>query len=126
MSEEKKPLILIADRQLGTLLSLDALLSLEGYRVTTCSSSAEALQAVARQKLDLVIAGRVGPERHSTLISKIKTLSPETNVLVLVESNEDAVIAESIAAGADGLLRRPYSEKQVIERVNRLLQVLQT
>jgi len=126
MSEDKRPLILIADRQLATLLSLDALLSLEGYQVTTCSSSFEALKAVARKKVDLVVAGRVGPERHATLVSKIKTISPETNVLVLTESDEDSIFAESIAAGADGLLRRPYSESQVIERVNRLLHVVQT
>jgi DNA-binding NarL/FixJ family response regulator len=126
MSEEKKPLILIADRQLGTLISLDALLSHEGYRVTTCSSSDAALRAVAWQKLDLVIEGRVGPERHATLVSKIKTLSPDTNVLILVEPNDDSIVAESIAAGADCLLRRPYSESQVIEKVNRLLHVVQT
>jgi len=126
MSEEKRPRILIADRQLATLLSLDDLLSLEGYWVTTCSSSSEALKAVARTRLDLVIVGRVGPDRHATLVSKIKTISPETNVLVLTESDEDSILAESIAAGADGLLRKPYSESQVIERVNRLLQVVQT
>jgi len=126
MTEEKRPLILIADRQLATLLSLDALLSLEGYRVTTCSSSFEVLKAVARKKVDLVVAGRVGPERHATLVSKIKTISPETNVLVLTESDEDSIFAESIAAGADGLLRRPYSERELVERVNRLLHVMQT
>jgi CheY-like chemotaxis protein len=125
MSEEKRPLILIADRQLATLLSLDALLSLEGYRVTMCSSSSEALKAVAREKLNLVIAGRVGPLPHSTLVSQIKTISPETNVLVLIESDEDSMLAESIAAGADGVLRRPYSESQVIERVNGLLHAVQ-
>ena len=126
MSEEKRPRILIADRQLATLLSLDALLSLEGYRVTTCASSFEVLKVVAREKLDLVIAGRVGPERHATLVSKIKTISPETNVLVLTESDEDSIFAESIAAGADGLLRRPYSESALVERVNRLLHAVQT
>jgi len=125
MSEEKRPLILIADRQLATLLSLEALLSLEGYRVTMCSSSSEALKAVAREKLNLVIAGRVGPLPHSTLVSQIKTISPETNVLVLIESDEDSMLAESIAAGADGVLRRPYSESQVIERVNGLLHAVQ-
>ncbi len=125
MSEEKRPLILIADRQLATHLSLDALLSLEGYRVTMCSSSSEALKAVAREKLNLVIAGRVGPLPHSTLVSQIKTISPETNVLVLIESDEDSMLAESIAAGADGVLRRPYSESQVIERVNGLLHAVQ-
>jgi two-component system sensor histidine kinase/response regulator len=125
MSEEKKPLILIVDRQLSTLTSLDTLLSREGYCVTTCSSSAEALKAVVGQRLDIVIAGRGGPERHgAVLVSKIKTLSPETRVLLLIESNDDSddsIVADAIAAGADGLLRRSYSESQVIQRVEGLI-----
>lgn len=126
MSEDKKPLILIVDRQLSTLTSLDALLSREGYRVTTCSSSAEALKAVAGQKLDLVIAGRAGSEHHgAALVSKIKALSPETSVLLLIESSDDAIVAAAIAAGVDGLLRRSYSDSQVIQRVERLIHAIQ-
>ena len=125
MSEEKKPLILIADRQVGTLVSLDSLFSLQGYRVTTCSSSDQVLKTVAQRRPDLVIAGRVGPERHGTLVSKIKALSPETNVLLLMESNDESMVAEAIGAGVDGLLRRPYSESQVIQRVTQLLHAVQ-
>src|SRR4029079_532760 len=127
MAEELKPLILIVDRDLSTLTSLDSLLSREGYRVTTCSSSAEALKAVAGPELDLVIAGRVGPERNETvLVSKLKRLSPETNVLLLLDSNDDSTVPAAIAAGADGLLRRSYSESQVIQRVDRLIHAVQT
>jgi CheY-like chemotaxis protein len=126
MSEEKKPLILIVDRRLNTLTSLDALLSREGYRVTTCSSSAEALKAVAGQKIDLVIAGRAGPEHHgAALVSRIKSLSSGTNVLLLMESNDDSIVAAAIAAGADGLLRSSYSDSQVIQRVERLIHAIQ-
>jgi len=126
MSEEEKPLILIVDQHLSTLTSLDSLLSREGYRVTTCSSSAEALKAAAGLKLDLVITGRAGPGlQGSALVAKIKSVSPETNVLLLVESNDDSIVAAAIAAGADGLLRRSYSESQVIQRVERLLHAVQ-
>jgi DNA-binding response OmpR family regulator len=126
MSEEQKPLILIVDRHLDTLTTLDSLLSREGFRVTTCSSSAEALKAVAGQRLDLVIAGSVGPDRLGTvLVSKIKALSPETSVLLLMDSNDSSIVTEAIDAGADGLLRRSYSESQVIQRIERLLQVAQ-
>jgi DNA-binding NarL/FixJ family response regulator len=125
MSDEKKPLILIVDRQLGTLTTLDSLLSRAGYRVTTCSTSAETLKAVAGQKIDLVIAGRSGSERNGAiLVAKIKTLSPETSVLLLVEPNDDSLIADAITAGADGLLRRSYTEGQVFQRVERLLSVV--
>jgi len=126
MSDERKQLILIVDQHLSTLSALDALLSREGYRVTTCSSSAEALKAVAGLKLDLVIAGRSGPEHGgATLVANIKRLSPQTNVLLLMESNDDSMVAEAIAAGVDGLLRRSYSESQVIQRVERLLHAVQ-
>jgi two-component system response regulator HydG len=125
MPEENKPLILIVDRDLSTLTSLDSTLSGQGLRVTTCSSSSEALKAVAGQRLDLVIVGRVGPERNgAALISKIKTLSPTTNVLLLMEVNDDSAVADLIEAGADGLLRRSYSDSQVIQRVERLLNVV--
>ena len=125
MSEEQKPLILIVDQHLNTLTRLDSLLSREGYRVSTCSSSAEALKAVAGQKLDLVVAGRAGPDRDGTaLVSQLKALSPETGVLLLMDSNDDAIVAEAIASGADGLLRRSYSDSQVIQRVERLLHVV--
>jgi response regulator RpfG family c-di-GMP phosphodiesterase len=125
MTDEKKPLILIVDQHLETRTALDSLLSREGYRITTCSSSAEALRAIAAQKIDLVIAGRSGPERNGAiLVAKIKTLSPETRVLLLVEVNDDSIVADAIAAGADGLLRRSYSEGQVFQRVERLLDIV--
>jgi len=127
MTEEKKPLILIVERHLDTLTSLDSLLSREGYRVATCSSSAEALTAVAGQRFDLVVAGSVGHDRLGTdLVSQIKALSPETSVLLLIDSNENSIVGEAIKAGADGLLRRSYSESQVIQRVERLLHVVQS
>src|SRR6188472_3864622 len=104
MSGDKRPLILIADRQLGPLLSLESLLSLEGYRVTPCASSFAVLNAIARQRPDLVIAGRVGPESPSALVSHIKAQSPATSVLLLMESGDASLVAQAIAVGADALL----------------------
>jgi DNA-binding response OmpR family regulator len=111
---------------MGPLISLGSLLDLEGYRVITCSTSDQALRAVKLQRPDLVIAGRVGPELHAVLASKIKGLSPKTSVLLLTESRDHAMTARALAAGADGLLSRPYSERQVLEQVNRLLSPILT
>jgi DNA-binding NarL/FixJ family response regulator len=118
---------LLVDRRLSTLTSLESLLGRQGYRVITCSSSDEALKAVAGQRPHLVIAGKSGPERHgAALVAQIKSLSPETSVLFLMESHDDSMVSDAIAAGADGLLRRSYSESQVIQRVERLLHAVQT
>jgi len=126
MTEDKKPRILVLDWQLSTLTSLDSLLSREGNHVTTCATAAAAMGVLSGHKFDLVIAGRCGPERDgAVLVSKIKTLSPETRVLLLIEPEDDPMIADAIAAGADGLLRKTYTEGQVLQRVERLLRVAQ-
>lgn len=126
MAEEHEATVLIVDRELSTLSSLDSLLSRRSYRVTTCCSSDQALKAVAGQKFDLVIAGRVGAERNgAALVSRVKAISPGTSLLLLVDADDDSIVADAIAAGADGLLRRSYSESQMIQRVERLLHVVQ-
>lgn len=126
MPEDANPLVLIVDRHLNTLNSLDSLLSREGYRVATCTSAAEALKAVAGQKIDLVIAGMpVAEQGEATLVSRIKALSPETRVLVFMETDDTSRATDTLTAGADGLLRKSYSESQVILRVERLLHAVQ-
>lgn len=127
MSEDAKPLVLIADRHLSTLTRMDSLLSRQGYRVTPCSSAVETLKAVAGQRIDLVIVGAVGTEQEgSALVSRLKSASPETNVLLLTEANDDSAVTRAITAGADGILRRSYTEDQVIQRIERLLHALRS
>lgn len=127
MFEEVKPLVMIVGSDLSSLTWLDHLLSREGHRVTLCCSPAEALKAVAGLKLDLVIVGSGRPEHSGeALIRKIKTLSPQTNILLLMEAGDDPVFADAIASGAEGLLRRSYSESQVMQRVDQALHAHQT
>lgn len=123
MTSEKNPQILIVDRQLQILNALDSLLSRKGYRVSTCCSAQEAMQAVAGGAIDLVIAGGVGAERNSAALAvRIKRLSPSTSILLLMDAEDESFVAHAVAAGADGLLRRSYTESQVMQRVERILQ----
>jgi len=122
MSVEKKPLILIVADDLGKLTYLDSLLGRKGYLVTTCSTRADAEKAVAGHKVDLIIVGKMGEEGdENALIWKIKTLSPVTQSIQLVDNPDWAASVAPLNAGADELLSAPYSEEDLLESINRLL-----
>jgi DNA-binding response OmpR family regulator len=122
LTDEKKGLILIVDRDLESLAWLDSLLTREGFRVTLCCSPDDALKAISTRRVDLVIVGSGKPEHSGeALIMKIKDLTPDTGILLFMEPGDEPDFAEIIAAGADGLLRKSYSVAQVHRQVDRLL-----
>jgi len=122
MSAEKKPLILVVADDLGKLTYLDSLLGRKGNLVTTCSTRADAEKAVAGHKVDLIIVGKMGEEgEENALIWKIKTLSPGTQSIQLVDNPDWAATVAPLNAGADELLSAPYSEEDLLESIRRLL-----
>ncbi len=122
MFDKSEPRIMVVDQDLGMLTSMDSLLTRQGYLVTICSSSAEALSAVARNGLDVVIAGATDSEWDGTaLVSRIKGLSPGMKVVLVLNGNCSKGYIEKMARSADALLVKPYSESQVLDKVERLL-----
>src|SRR4051812_45000590 len=91
MTDERQPLILVVDGDLGKLSYLDSFLGRKGNRVATCSTPADALKAVTGHAVDLVIIGKLGDEAEEmALVWKVKERTPETRVLLL-NDHPDAV-----------------------------------
>ncbi|HEV3026421.1 MAG TPA: hypothetical protein VG457_02555, partial [Planctomycetota bacterium] len=107
---------------LGRLTYLDSLLGRKGNLITTCSTRADAEKAVAGNKLDLVIVGKMGEEGdENALIWKVKNLSPGTKLIQLVDNPDWAASVAPLDPGADELLSAPYSEEDLLKSVERLL-----
>jgi|SRR5579859_5299327 len=122
MSDAKKPLILVVADDLRRLTYLDSFLGRKGNLITTCSTRADAEKAVAGHKLDLVVVGKMGEEGdENALIWKVKSLSPGTRIIQLVDNPDWAASVAPLNAGADELLSAPYSEEELLESVQRLL-----
>lgn len=99
------------------------LLSRWGYKVVAARDGAEALAAVeARRDLDLVLSDVVMPGGMSgvALGRRVREIRPGTGVLLISGYAEEELGAEN---GADEfeLVRKPYNETQLLERVRAAL-----
>lgn len=93
-------------------------------RVMEAGSGREGLEALEREKVDLIVSdinmpGMDGLEFLRQLQSR--ALAPGTPVVMITtESGEDHV-REALAAGAQGYIRKPFTPDQVRDRVLPLL-----
>ncbi len=95
-----------------------------GYRVFLASDGAGALEAYAQHHheiglviLDLTMPGMSGGEVLAALLAKY----PACRVLLSSGYSMDASIGQLLHAGALGFLQKPYSLKELVERVRVLL-----
>ncbi len=99
---------------------LNAILTNEGYDVTTVSSGADALEYLGRETPDLVISDIMMPEMDGfTLISKLRadSASREIPVLFLTSHVNPASAETGLHLAAGDFLRKPFSPQQVVDEV---------
>jgi DNA-binding response OmpR family regulator len=123
MTDPRQPLIMIVDRDLGKLTTLDSLLARKGgFLITTCSTVADAQRAAAGRKVDLVLIGKLGDKGEEVALTwKVKDINPATKVLILHESDDWAGSIAPLDPGADDLLSAPYTEDELLKAVQGLL-----
>jgi uncharacterized protein (TIGR02266 family) len=120
---EQKRIILFVDdlpmfRELGSLF-----LSRYG-RVITAATGAEALEAVRRDRPDVVVLDFHLPDIDSeTLCRRIRALCPteKTCAIVALCNGESTDHERAIRAGAVDVLSKPLSRVSLVETVNRLV-----
>jgi DNA-binding response OmpR family regulator len=118
----KKPLVVVIDRSSEILTWLYSVLYGEGFLVATCTPTLEALRYVSSYKPDLAIVGWEALKGDdSSLLRKIREISPETKILLMAVSTDEPSETEALGAGADLLLRNPYVWGDISTCVARLL-----
>jgi DNA-binding NtrC family response regulator len=103
----------------------DALLDLEtivleraGYRVITASNSADALAALEREPIDVVVSDRLAqPGAGSTFIEEMKRRKPDVPILLC--TGVPGPIPD--AQFADDLLTKPGGPQALVQHVAALL-----
>ncbi len=119
-----QPLVLVADDDDDILALVGLRLRRAGYEVLTARDGVEALEAIEGRTPDLAIVDVMMPVMDGHALVRALRARPDTAgipILMLTAAVQDKVAQASSEAGADGTVRKPFSPRDLVSRVDQLL-----
>jgi DNA-binding response OmpR family regulator len=117
--------ILIVDDEPNIVVPLQFLMEKNGYQTLVAQSGEEALEAVSKYSPDLVLLDIMLPGIDGFEVCEIVKLNPEwkhIKIIFLTAKGRDVDIAKGMVLGADEYIAKPFSNKQIVESVKKLLE----
>ena len=119
---EKK--ILIVEDEPNIVVPLQFIMKENGYDVTVAFSGEEAVEAISKTKpdlilLDIMLPGMDGYELCQTI--RQKPGWEKIRIIFLTALGREADMAKGMALEADAYITKPFSNKEVVEKVRELL-----
>ena len=118
--------IMIADHETGTTTPLKFLMERSGYEVRVVSDGEEALRLCATYKPDLVLLEAMIANPDGFEICQLIRENPElanTRIIFVSAMTRDVDIAKGMALGADGYIKKPFANAEIMDHVRRLLEL---
>lgn len=116
--------ILIADDEPNILITLEYLMKREGYTVSVARDGVEALATLRRERPTLVLLDVMMPRKTGFEVCQEMRADDElkdTLVLMLTAKGRDTDVAKGLALGADDYITKPFSTKELVQKVRELL-----
>ncbi len=114
--------LLVVDDEPQMLIAINETLRRQGYRVTTAGSGMEALLRLKERYYQLVLTDMRMPEVSGLdLLKKVKTLSPQTPVVLLTAYGTIQNAVDAMRHGAFDYLLKPFSSESLESVVRRAL-----
>jgi len=116
--------ILVIDDE-GTIRSLfKETLEELGHKVTTAKTSSQGLELVKQRDFDLVFLDLKMPVMDGAeLFCQIKAVKPKLPVTIITGYPESAMMAQALAQGPFGLMKKPFGESDIVGAVNSFLRI---
>jgi DNA-binding response OmpR family regulator len=116
--------ILIVDDEPNIVISLEFLMQQSGYEVAIARNGEEALEKIASFEPDLVLLDIMLPLLNGFEVCQRMRENPQwnrTKVIMLSAKGREIDVSKGIALGADAYVTKPFSTKDLISQVQRLL-----
>ncbi|MCB1937938.1 MAG: response regulator [Rhodocyclaceae bacterium] len=116
--------ILIADDEPNIVISLEFLMKREGYRVVIAVDGEEALDKIRSESPDLVLLDVMMPKKSGFEVCQEVKADPAlaaTRILMLTAKGRDTEMAKGLALGANAYVTKPFSTKDLVDKVRELL-----
>jgi len=113
--------IALVDDDKNILTSVSMLLEQEGYHVRTFSDGASALTALSAAPPDLAILDIKMPRMDGLELLRRLRQNADLPVIFLTSKDEEIDELMGLNAGADDYIRKPFSQRLLLERVKAVL-----
>jgi DNA-binding response OmpR family regulator len=116
--------ILIADDEPNIVVSLEFLMRQKGYEVKVATNGEDALQAVGEFVPDLILLDVMMPRLSGYDVCQKVRENPAwagIRIIMLSAKGRDVEVNKGLAVGADAYVTKPFSTKDLIEQVARML-----
>ena len=118
--------ILVADDEPNIVISLEYLMKREGYTVLVARDGQEALDTIARERPDLVLLDVMMPKKSGFEVCQAVRANEELQsikILMLTAKGRDTDLAKGLALGADAYMTKPFSTRELVQKVAEMLGV---
>ena len=113
--------IALVDDDRNILTSVSMTLEAEGFAVRTYTDGAEALRGLQQQPVDLAVLDIKMPRMDGMeLLEKLRRTS-ELPVIFLTSKDDEVDELMGLRMGADDYIKKPFSQRLLIERIRTLL-----
>ena len=116
--------VLIVEDEDSILLSLQFLLDKEGYAVDTARDGAAALRLIEAEPPDLVLLDVMLPVINGFEVCRSIRAMPGlsgTRIMMVTARGREAEVSRGMAFGADAYLTKPFSTRELMDKVRALL-----
>jgi DNA-binding NtrC family response regulator len=112
---DSSPRILIIDDEAAIRESLDTLLTLEGFSVTTASDGPSGLDLLSRNEYDLLLLDLALPgESGIDLLPRIIALQQNLPVIMITAFGTMGNVVDAIRAGAENFVQKPWDNEKLL------------
>jgi DNA-binding response OmpR family regulator len=116
--------VLVVDDEPNIILSLEFLLRQAGYDVRVARNGEEALRAIAERRPDLVLLDVMMPRRDGYEVCETIRANPawrQVRIVMLTAKSRDVEHEKALALGADGYITKPFSTRELVDRVREII-----
>ncbi len=109
--------ILVVDDNKEIVYSISELLKYEGYQVVKAYDGMEALEAMERQRIDLILLDVMMPRMNGlSALMKLREKS-KIPVIILSAKTEESDKVSGLVLGADDYVEKPYQPAELTARI---------
>jgi DNA-binding response OmpR family regulator len=116
--------VLIADDEPNILISLEFLMKREGYEVVVARDGQEAVDAILKERPALVLLDVMMPIKTGFDVChevRAHEAVRDTLIIMLTAKGRDTDVAKGLALGANAYMTKPFSTKELVQKVRELL-----